>query len=118
MTNKPQIQVELAQEFVRRLKQLIKKYRHALDDVQGLIKQLENGEVLGDQIQGTGYPVYKVRLRSSDLSRGKSGGYRVIYYLKTPENIILITLYIKTEQADISGAEIRRLIDEFEPPPD
>jgi mRNA-degrading endonuclease RelE of RelBE toxin-antitoxin system len=118
MTSKPPVRVDLAPEFVRRLKQLLKKYRHAFDDVQGLIRQLENGESLGDQVQGAGYPVYKVRLRSSDLRRGKSGGYRVIYYLKTSERIIFITIYIKTEQADISGAEIRRLIDEFEHPPE
>jgi len=35
----------------------------------------------------------KVRLRNSDAQRGKSGGYRVIYYLKTKAKIILVTIY-------------------------
>jgi len=75
---------------------------------------LEEGETPGDHIPGVGYTVYKVRVKSSDLSKGKSGGYRVIYYVRLPTNVILITIYIKNERVDITPEEIRRLIDEYE----
>jgi len=34
----------------------------------------------GDPIPGLCGKVYKLRLASSGLERGKSGGYRIIYY--------------------------------------
>src|SRR5262245_34961592 len=113
MTNRPLVTVELAPEFVRRLRRLFKKHHHVYEDVQGLVHQLQLGETPGDQVQGVGQTVYKVRLRSSDLGKGKSAGYRVIYYINTPERIILITMYIKGEFGDIKPEEIRRLIDEL-----
>ncbi len=36
----------------------------------------------------------------------------MIYYLKTREVVILVTIYSKTEQGDISAAEIRKIIQE------
>lgn len=113
MTNKPPVAVDLSARFRRDVKRLLKKYRRVREDVQTLIKQLEQGETPGSQVQGIQYTVYKVRVRNSDAQKGKSGGYRVVYYLKTLENIILITLYSKSEAADIPDDEIRRIIDEF-----
>ncbi len=114
MTNKTPIQVEIARPAARDLKQLSKKYPHAVDDIISLIHQLEEGETPGSQIAGVGYTVYKVRVKSSDLSKGKSGGYRVIYYIRTSTIVILVTIYIKNERVDIAPEEIRRMIDEYE----
>jgi mRNA-degrading endonuclease RelE of RelBE toxin-antitoxin system len=75
-----------------------------------LIQILQQGELLGDGIQHGVYVVYKVRLKNSDTQRGKSGGYRIIYYLKTDADIVLLTIYSKSEQSDITTAEIRRII--------
>lgn len=116
MKNKSPISVGYAPQFKRDIKHLSKKYRHIRDDVENLVGQLQQGDTPGDQIRGTGYTVYKVRLRSSDLARGKSGSYRVIYYIKTSERLLLVTIYIKTEQVDISPEEIQQFIDEFENP--
>jgi len=69
--------------------------------------------LIGNKVQGTGYTIFKVRIRNSDVSRGKSGGYRAIYYLKTPTMIILVTIYSKTEQSDISPARIRKILAEL-----
>jgi hypothetical protein len=33
--------------------------------------------------------------------------------LQTPQAVILVTIYSKTEQSDIPSATIRRLIDEY-----
>jgi mRNA-degrading endonuclease RelE of RelBE toxin-antitoxin system len=112
--NKTPIQVEIARPAAKDLKQLSKKYPHVVDDIMDLIDQLAAGDTPGDQIPGVGYTVYKVRIKSSDLSKGKSSGYRAIYYVRLSTNVILITVYIKNERVDISPEEIRRLIEEYE----
>lgn len=114
MTTEPPIRVEIAEPFVKKLKRLRKKYSHAYEDVRDLIRQLERGETPGDQVQQTGYTVYKARVRNSDVAKGKSGGYRVIYYVRTSARVTLIMIYSKTEQTDIAPETIKRLIDELE----
>ena len=97
-------------EFKRNLRQLIKKYSHIKGDIQPIINTLQQGELLGDRIQYGAYIVYKVRVKNSDAQRGKSGGYRIIYYLETQTDIILLTIYSKSEQSDISNFEIKKII--------
>ena len=110
---KPAVNIFFTPEFKRNVRALAKKYPHIRSDVQPLIEKLQHGEWIGDQVQGTGYAIFKVRNRNSDASRGKSGGYRAIYYLKTQTAIILVTIYSKTEQSDISAAKIRKILSEF-----
>ena len=116
MRNKPYVYVELTRRFRRDIKRLRAKYRHVQQDVQTLITHLESGQLLGDRLQSVKYPVYKVRLKSSDLVKGKSGGYRVIYFVRTADKVFLITIYAKSEQTDINPDEIRRIIEEDVPP--
>lgn len=92
MTERPCVQVEAAPTFKRNLRKLAKKYRSIRNDLQPVIEQLEQGELPGDQIPGVGYAVFKLRIRNSDTQKGKSGGYRLIYYLKTATEIILLTV--------------------------
>ncbi len=65
-------------EFKRNLRILAKKYRHIRSDIQPVIKKLQAGEFPGDQIQGTGYTLFKVRVQKSDIGKGKRSGYRLI----------------------------------------
>lgn len=107
------IQVYYTSEFKRNVRQLAKKYRHIREDLQVLIEQFLTGETPGEQIQQVGHTVFKVRVNNSDINKGKRAGYRVIYYLQTAQAIILITVYSKTEQGDISPDSVRRLIDDY-----
>lgn len=108
------IQIEFTPELKRNLRALAKKYRHVRSDIQPVIDRLEAGEIVGDQVPGTGYSIFKVRIQNSDIRKGKRAGYRCLYYIKTPSKIILVTLYSKLEQADVSAAELRRILKEFE----
>ncbi|MCP5104084.1 MAG: type II toxin-antitoxin system RelE/ParE family toxin [bacterium] len=112
-----QVQVEFTPEFRRNLRALSKKYRHIRSDVQPVIEQLQKGDVIGDKVPGVHYSIFKVRVRNRDIQKGKSSGYRFIYYLKSLENIILITIYSKLDQSDISAVQIKRIIKEFEKQP-
>ncbi|MCA0455610.1 MAG: type II toxin-antitoxin system RelE/ParE family toxin [Chloroflexi bacterium] len=108
MTNEVAIRVLTTPRFKHVLKKLRKKYAHVIDDLKPLLAVLAEGQTPGDQIPDVGYNVYKTRLPNRDAQRGKSGGYRLIYYLKTRERIILIDIYSKTEQVNISADEIHR----------
>ncbi len=108
------INIEFTPEFKRNVRALSKKYRHIRSDIQPLIEQLEKGEIVGDKIPGVKYSVFKVRLLNSDIQKGKSAGYRLIYYFKSPKNIILITIYSKSDQSDITATKIRSIINEFD----
>lgn len=106
--------LEYASAFKRSLRKLSRRYRSLRDNLQPLLDQLIEGEICGDKLQGSDYNVYKVRVKNSDAQRGKSGGYRVIYYLKTQESIVLVTLYSKSDQSDVALDEVRRIIEKYE----
>ncbi|MEG4285684.1 type II toxin-antitoxin system RelE/ParE family toxin [Microcoleus sp. A006_D1] len=114
MSEQPLIQVEAAPTFTRNLRNLAKKYRTIRNDIQPVVEQLERGELPGDRISGIGYDVFKVRVRNSDIQKGKSGGYRLIYYVKTENGIILLTVYTKSVQIDIPADEIIGIILEYQ----
>lgn len=108
----PDTVLSFTSEFKKNVRHLAKKYRSIRSDIRPVFAQLEQGETPGDQIQQTGYTVFKVRVKNSDAQKGKSGGYRIIYYLKTSNNVILITIYSKLEQGDVTTEKIRRIISE------
>lgn len=103
------ISIEYTGEFKRNIRQLAKKYRRIKTDLQELLDELVKGHKPGDQIKGVNEEVFKARVRNTDSAKGKSGGYRVIYQRKN-EQIILITIYSKSEQQDIESSEIQQII--------
>ena len=115
MHNEPSpIQIALTPRFKRDLRELAKRYRSIRNDLQPFIEQLQAGEILGDRIAGVKYQVFKVRLKNSNIQKGKSGGYRVIYYLKTDEKIVLATIYSKSDFSDVSHETIEAVIANYE----
>jgi mRNA-degrading endonuclease RelE of RelBE toxin-antitoxin system len=104
------IQVTVSDRFATEIRQLAKRYRRIRLDIQPIIDQLEAGELPGDQIPGMDYTLFKVRVRNSDAQRGKSGGYRIIYYLKTVTQILLVTIYSKSDKSDITAAEVQEIV--------
>jgi mRNA-degrading endonuclease RelE of RelBE toxin-antitoxin system len=113
-TDPPSIQIDLTPRFQRDLRDLAKRYRQVRSDLQPLIEQLQTGELPGDRISGVTYTVFKVRLKNSSVQKGKSGGYRVIYYLKTNDRIILATIYSKSDFADVGAEVIESAIAQYE----
>lgn len=107
------VQVEASPTFRRNLRILSKKYRSIRNDIQPIIEQLEQGELPGDRISAVGHEIFKLRVRNSDIQKGKSGGYRLLYYVKTTTSIILLTIYIKSEQADIAADDVKSIIADY-----
>ena len=87
--------VKITDTFARETKKLAKKYRRIRKDFLPLLDQLEAGRLVGDAVSGFDNKLYKVRVPSSDQKKGKSGGFRVIYYIISDENeILLLTIYV------------------------
>jgi mRNA-degrading endonuclease RelE of RelBE toxin-antitoxin system len=109
-----QVKVEYTPEFKRNLRALSKKYRHIRLDIQPVIDRLMAGGLIGDRVSGTHQAIFKVRVANSDIQKGKRSGYRLIYHLKTSTKIILITIYSKLDQSDISAKQIGHILKEFD----
>ncbi len=108
-------EVVFTDPFTRKLKKLKKKYPHIKNDLEPLLEEMENGRVPGDPIPELFQKVYKVRCASSDMKRGKSGGYRIIYYLEVEDgNIYLLTIYAKAKQESISVGLILEILKELD----
>ncbi|MCY4073485.1 MAG: type II toxin-antitoxin system RelE/ParE family toxin [Chloroflexi bacterium] len=95
--------------FKKRLGRIERKYPKTINEVESLIASLARGERPGQRIRRVGYTVYKVRLPIRAARRGKSGGFRVIYYAQIEDVVTLLTIYSKNEDVDISAGEIQQL---------
>jgi len=116
MTDAPSIQILVAPDFQGQLRKLAKRYRNIRSDLQPLFDDLESGNCPGDQISGATYTVFKVRVKNSDLQKGKSSGYRVIYQLRDKICILLVTIYSRSNEATLAASEVRAIIDRFNQP--
>lgn len=77
------------------------------EEYRGLQSYLMEHPDAGDIIRGSG-GIRKLRWAAK--GKGKSGGVRVIYYwAKAPEQIYLLTMYGKSERADIDRATLKRI---------
>lgn len=65
----------------------------------------------GDVIPGSG-GVRKLRWRAP--GRGKRGGYRIIYYVKSETQIWLLTMYPKNVAENIPAATLKKIRKEIE----
>lgn len=98
--------------FRKRTRRLRRRFPSIHLDLRPLFQRLRNDERPGQLVPGVGYTVYKVRLPNRAARRGKSGGFRVIYYAQFSDRVTLLTIYSKTDDIDISNAEIRKLVTE------
>ena len=67
---------------------------------------------LANRIAGLGedYLVIKVRVKNSNIQKGKSAGYRIIYQVESSTCVLLLTIYAKSDRDDISSSEILMIL--------
>lgn len=114
-SEQPSVIIDLTPEYKQNLRDLSKRFRNIRSDVQSIIEQLQQGNIIGDKIGGIGeeYVIYKVRIRNSNIQKGKSAGYRLIYQIESPTSILLLTIYSKSDRKDIDVNEIRDIVADF-----
>jgi mRNA-degrading endonuclease RelE of RelBE toxin-antitoxin system len=93
------VKVQFTDVFKRQVRDLAKRYRKIKLDIQPILEQLQSGELIGDQVQKTSYTVFKVRVKNSYIQKGKSGGCRFVYYVKSSTNILCLLIYSKSTQS-------------------
>ena len=89
-------------EFKRDLKPLSKKYKTLKETILKLEQDLIENPYMGESY---GQGIYKVRISDESKGKGKSGGFRVIYYHlnRTKEGIemLLLNIFDKSETSTI-----------------
>jgi len=100
----------LANAFRDRFEKYQKKYLHLNGDFENFLRNFDHR--LGRTISNCG-GAQKIRMRSSDKQKGKSGSFRVIYFLMLQNRVIFLAIYDKDAQEDLTEQQkknIRELI--------
>ena len=100
--------IRRTETFSNHLKDLAKKYPSMKKDYETLLDSLENNPRQGTAL---GRNCYKIRMKISAKNAGKSGGARVITYVKIEnKRITLLDIYDKSEKETISEKELTELL--------
>lgn len=103
--------VKLTDTFKKEAKRLTKKYPSLKGELNELFNALEEDPTMGTPL---GNDVYKIRLAIASKNKGKSGGARVISYVKVTKNtVLLFSIYNKGEKDSISDKEIQALLKDY-----
>jgi mRNA-degrading endonuclease RelE of RelBE toxin-antitoxin system len=111
------MQTKYSKHFLKEAKNLRKKYQKLDQDLLNFIDVIETKEPFNaNNIKGFGeLKIYKARIKNTSSKSGKSGGFRIIYYLNLAQKICyLLTIYSKSEKSDISQHEILKILQEEE----
>ena len=94
--------------FERQAKRLLKKYPSFINELRSLTEKLKQNPKGGIPI---GHNCYKIRVAIKGKGKGKSGGARVIIHVIFKKNrVYLLSVYDKSETANISDKEIKNLL--------
>ena len=103
--------IELTDNFKKEAKKLIKKYASLRGEIAELGKELAKNPTIGIHL---GNDIYKIRLAIISKNKGKSGGARVISFVKIiDETVYLLSIYNKGEIDSLTDREIKELINDY-----
>jgi len=103
--------IELTDNFKREAKKLIKKYASLRSEIAEIGDLLSQNPTLGTPL---GNDVYKVRISIASKNKGKSGGARIITFVKIMnEAVYLLSIYNKGEKDSISDFELKQLLESY-----
>jgi mRNA-degrading endonuclease RelE of RelBE toxin-antitoxin system len=104
-------EVLISPNFKKEAKKLIKKYPSLKAELATLFTELAYNPILGKDM---GNSIYKIRLAVASKNKGKSGGARIISFVKiTDSEVLLFSIYNKGDKDDISDAEIENLLKDY-----
>ena len=91
-------------QFLKELKTLHKRYKNIGKDLKQLKEMLLEDPKAGIALA---HNCYKIRLANSSVPTGKSGGFRVVYYYVDDNGTVyLLSIYSKSDIANISDEKI------------
>ena len=103
--------IELSANFKKEAKRLTKKYPSLKGELVTLFTELEENPKLGIPL---GNDTYKIRLAIASKNKGKSGGARVLSFVKVTQTaVLLFSIYSKGEIDSLTDKQIKELIKEY-----
>lgn len=103
--------IEVTENFKKEAKRLIKKYASLKSEIIQLSEELSENPTMGTPL---GNNVYKIRIAIASKAKGKSGGARIISFVKVVnKTVFLLSIYNKSEKDTISDKEIEDLLSEY-----
>ena len=94
--------------FLKEVKSLHKRYKNIAKDLLALKEELNENPRSGTALAQN---CYKIRLANSSVPTGKSGGFRVVYYyIDDKNNLYLLSIYSKSDVANISDEKILAIL--------
>jgi mRNA-degrading endonuclease RelE of RelBE toxin-antitoxin system len=103
--------VDVSENFKREAKKIVKKYPSLKTELADLIRELEVNPTKGIAL---GNDIYKIRLAVSSKNKGKSGGIRVMSFVKIIDTtVLLFSIFSKGEKESITDKEIKTLIKDY-----
>ena len=100
--------------FEKSVKRLARRFRSMKDTYKQILLDLEKNIPIGEEIQGH-QKFYKARYPNPEAGRGKSGGFRIIYFWNAEKKIIiLVDIYSKTDQIKVDWNKVMRAMAEIE----
>jgi len=103
------VQIKALPIFSKKLKKYAKKNPKLKEDFSKLLKEIENNPKSAILIKDS---VYKIRMQNSSNNRGKSKGYRVYYFYKKDDIVILLYIYTKSEFSNLPTFLVDNLLKE------
>jgi len=106
--------IVLAGSFKSSLCKLKKRYRRIKEDIKPEIEELTRDPRKWPVMPGA-RGVRKARVSNSDANKGKSGGYRLLYFVEDqPRKVIYILwVYSKSDMSNVAAADAVRLVEEM-----
>lgn len=103
--------VELTPNFKKEAKKLSKKYLFLKTDLAELFLSLAENPTQGTAL---GSDIYKIRISIASKNKGKSGGARVLTFVKVSETTVLVfSIYSKGETDTLNDNQIQELIRDY-----
>lgn len=88
--------------FKKQLKAYAKKYKYLKEVVIKTIQEFKK-----EQHTSLGGNIYKIRIKSKDILKGKSKSFRLlIFIIETGNYIVPIAIYFKGDKEDLTKKEI------------
>jgi hypothetical protein len=110
MNGSKEFKIILLPSFEREVGRLAKHYSSLREDIAAVRSLLMANPKTGTSLGGG---VYKIRFAIKSKGKGKRGGGRIIsLYFERDSELFLLSIFDKSEQADISDARIRALVKE------
>ena len=104
--------IDFSNYFKRQFKKLAKKNPSLKEDLQQLVKLLEDEPLTGISL---GKGIYKIRLNISSKNAGKRGGGRVFSFIEVDEEAVtLFAIIDKAENDTLSSSELEQLLKELD----